>query len=66
MGKERVTQKEGERFKVRGLVMQREGISTLNIYGTPQEHLFEKFVYFGYKNVLYIKCIVEVRKEIFL
>ena len=37
MGKERITQKEGERFKLRGLVMQREGISTLKIYGTLQE-----------------------------
>ena len=33
--------------------MQREGISTLNIYGTPQEPLCKKSVYFGYKKLLY-------------
>ena len=53
MGKKENNQKEGERFKVRGLVMQREGISTLNIYGTLQEPL-SKSVYFGYK-MLYKK-----------
>ena len=31
--------REGERIKVRGLVMKREGIRTLNIYGTPQNAL---------------------------
>ena len=51
MGKERVAQKEGEIFKVRGLVMKREGIITLNIDGTPQEPIC-KFVYFGYKSYI--------------
>ena len=44
--------------------MQREGISTLNIY-VLHMNLFVKYVYFGYKNVLYIKWMVEVRREIF-
>ena len=66
MGKERITQKEGERFKVRGLVMQREGISTLNIYGTPPEPLCKICIFFAIKNVVYKKWMVEVRKEIYL
>ena len=50
MGKERITQKDGERFKVRGLVMQREGINTLNIYGTPQEPLCKNLYILAIKN----------------
>ena len=52
MGKERITQKRGKDYKVRGLVMQREGISTLNIYGTPQEPLCKNMY------ILAIKCVV--------
>ena len=44
--------------------MQREGIRTLTST-VLRRNLFEKSVYFGYKNVLYIKWMVEVRKEIY-
>ena len=54
MGKELITQKEGERFKVRGLFMPREYISTLNIYGTPQEPLCKNMYIFAI-NMLYVK-----------
>ena len=53
-GKERVTQKEGERFKVRGLVMKNESISTLNIYGTPQDSRCKNLY------ILAIKCCIEI------
>ena len=43
--------------------MQREGIRTLNIYGTLQEPLW-KTVYFGYKRCIQNK-MVEMRKEVF-
>ena len=56
MGKERITQKEWERFKVRGLVMQREGISTLNICGTPQEPLCKNVYILAIK----IKCCIKM------
>ena len=46
--------KRGGKIQGKGVVMQREGISNLNIYGTPQEPLC-KSVYFDYKI-----CCIEI------
>ena len=66
MGKERVTQKRWGKIKVRGLVMQREGISTLNIYGTLQEPLCKIYIFWLWNVVCKIDGASEKRNVFFI